>query len=141
VSSFFAVQIACALTVLILYGPQAFFTQGLRVADWKHSILSNGVALPWWGELMIGPTTVPVILLLTLGAEFAAGRVRAFLERNPPRTTALARLLGGAALIGLSFWFHLLEGFPFIHPIPLSPFIGGTVLLWRAVASVLRKGS
>jgi hypothetical protein len=73
---------------------------------------------------MIGPTTVPVILLLTLGAEFAAGRVRAFLERNPPWTTALARLLGGAALIGLSFWFHLLEGFPFIHPIPLSPFSG-----------------
>jgi hypothetical protein len=53
VSSFFAAQIACDVTVLLLYGWHAFFAEGLRVADWKHSILSNGARLPWWGTLMM----------------------------------------------------------------------------------------
>ena len=96
VSSFFAAQIVCNLAVLILYGRHAFFVQGLRVADWKHAILSNGVRLPWWGNLMIGPPIVPVAALLIFGAEFAAGRGRAFLDRKPAWTTALTRLVGGA---------------------------------------------
>jgi len=142
VSSFFAAQIVCNLTVLILYGRHAFFVQGLRVADWKHAILSNGVRLPWWGNLMIGPPIVPVAALLIFGAEFAAGRVRAFLERKPAWTTAAARLVGGAALLGFSFWLYSpQQGAPFLHPIPLSAFIGGTVLLWKVAASVFRKRS
>jgi hypothetical protein len=140
VSSFFAAQIVCTLAVLILYGRHAFFVEGLRVADWKHAILSNGVRLPWWGNLMIGPPIVPVAALLIFGAEFAAGRMRTFLERKPAWTTAAARLFGGAALLGFSFWLYSpRQGAPFLLPIPLSAFIGGTVLLWKAAASVFRK--
>jgi hypothetical protein len=83
---------------------------------------------------------VPVAALLIFGAEFAAGRMRTFLERKPAWTTALARLVGGAALLGFSFWLYSpRQGAPFLHPIPLSAFIGGTVLLWKAAASVFRK--
>lgn len=139
VSSFFAAQAACDLTVLILHGPHAFFAEGLRVADWKHSILSNGARLPWWGTLMIGPPTVPFTVLLVFGAEFAAGRVRAFLGRRPPWATAGARFVGGTALLGFSFWFFCSpqHAFPFLHPVPLSAFIGGAVLISESCSQCL----
>lgn len=139
VSSFFAAQIACDLTVLILYGRHAFFHEGLRVADWKHAILSNGARLPWWGTLMIGPPTVPLTVLLIFGAEFAASRVRVFLAQRSRWATAGARLVGGTALLGFSFWLYSRpQSFPFMHPIPLSALIGGALLIWKAAATPFR---
>src|SRR5262249_1629192 len=99
VCSFFAAQIACDLTVLILFGPHAFFSKGLRVASWKHAILSNGVALPWYGNLLIGPPTILFTVILIFGAEFALSRTRSFLSRKLPWATALALFLAGAALL------------------------------------------
>jgi len=139
VSSFFAAQIACDLTVLLLYGWHAFFDQGLRVADWKHSMLSNGERLSWWGTLMIGPPVVPFVVLMIFGADSAVGRARKVLAARSRWATAGARFLGGAALLGFSFWLYSPpQGFPFMHPIPFSAFIGGAVLVWKAVATPFR---
>jgi len=135
VCSFFAAQIACDLTVLILFGPHAFFSKGLRVASWKHAILSNGVALPWYGNLLIGPPTILFTVILIFGAEFALSRTRSFLSRKLPWATALALFLAGAALLAFAFWLYRApHSFPPIHPIPLSALLGGLALLWKSVA-------
>lgn len=140
--SFFAAQITSDATVLILYGWHAFFNQHLRVADWKHSILSNGVHLSWFGTLLIGPTVIPIIVAIVFIAEFLAGRLRAFLAPRPRWMTAFARLLGAGLLF--SFWYLLVsppDGFPLIHPIPLSALIAGVVLIWNTPARVWRSAS
>jgi len=140
VSSFFAALIACDLTVFVVYGWHAFFTEGLRVADWKHSVLSNGARLPWWGTLMIGPPTIPLIVVMIFGAEFAVGRMREFLAPRSKWAMAGARFVGATALLGFSFWLYSpSHGFPFLHPIPLSAFIGGAVSIWKAATTPFRS--
>ena len=140
VSSFFSVKIVCDLTILLLYGWHAFFYDGLRVTDWKHSVLSNGAPLPWWGAQMIGLPTLPVWVLMIFGIEFVAGRVRTFLALRSCWATVGARLLGATALLGFSFWLYSPpQGYPPIHPIPLSALIGGAVLSWKAVSTAFRK--
>lgn len=135
VSSFFAARIVCDLTVLLLYGGRAFFDQGLRVEDWKHSVLSNGVSLPWYGTLMIGPTILPICAAAVFAAEVVAKHLRSYLAQRPLWIVAGARLLGGAALLALSVWFYSPpQAFPPLHPIPLSALIAGVVLAWRAFA-------
>lgn len=140
VSSFFAARIVCNLTVLLLYGRHAFFDQGLRVQDWKHSILSNGVKLPWYGTLMIGPTILPICGVAVLGAELVAKRLRSNLARRSRWVMIGTRILGGCALLGLSVWFYSPpRAFPLLHPIPLSALIGGAVLVWKALTSIFRR--
>ena len=142
VSSFFAARIVCDLTVLLLYGGHAFFDQGLRVEDWKHSVLSNGVRLPWYGTLMIGPTILPICAAAVLGAEAVAKHLRSYLTEQPHWVVAGAQLLGGIALLALSVWFYSPpQAFPPLHPIPLSALIAGVVLAWRAFAPLLRKAA
>jgi len=139
VSSFFAARIVCNLTVLLLYGGHAFFDEGLRVEDWKHSILSNGVRLPWYGTLMIGPTILPCAAA-ALGAEFVSKHLRSYISQRPLWAMTMARLLGGAALLALSVSFYSPpHAFPPMHPIPLSALVGGVVLVWRAFANFLRR--
>jgi hypothetical protein len=140
VSSFFAARIVCNLTVLLLYGSHAFFDEGLRVEDWKHSILSNGVRLPWYGTLMIGPTILPICAAAAFGAEFVAKHLRSYLTQRSLWAMIGARMLGGAALLALSVWFYSPpHAFPSMHPIPLSALVGGAVLVWRAFANFLRR--
>ena len=140
VSSFFAARIVCNLTVLLLYGRHAFFDQGLRVESWKHSILSNGMRLPWYGTLMIGPAILPIMAAAVYGAEFVAKQIRSYLARRSPWAMAGAKLLGAAALLALSVWFYSPpQGFPPLHPIPLSALIGGIVLAWRAFTTALHR--
>jgi hypothetical protein len=128
VTSFFAARIVCNLTVLLLYRSHAFFDEGLRAEDWKHSILSNGARLPWYGTLMIGPTILPICAAAPLGAEFVAKHLRSYLSQRPLWAMTGARLLGGAALLGLSvslYWPP--HAFSPMHPIPLSALVGGVV--------------
>jgi hypothetical protein len=140
VSSFFAARIVCNLTVLLLYGGHAFFDGGLRVEDWKHSILSNGVRLPWYGTLMIGPTILPICAAAVFGAEFVAKHLRSYLTQRSHWAMTGARMLGGAALLALSVWFYSPpHAFPPMHPIPLSALVGSVVLAWRAFANFLRR--
>jgi hypothetical protein len=140
VSSFFAAQIVCDLTVLLLFGRHAFFDDGLRVQDWKHSVLSNGVHLPWYGTLMIGPTIIPICAAAVFGAEFIAKQLRFYLAQRSLWCKGAVRFLGGAALVALSVWFYSPpHAFPPIHPIPLSALVGGVVLLWTATATFFRR--
>ena len=140
VSSFFAARIVCNLTVLLLYGRHAFFDGGLRVEDWKHSILSNGVRLPWYGTLMIGPTILPICAAAVFGAEFVAKHLRSHLAQRSLWAVTTARLLGGTALVALSIWFYSPpNAFPPVHPIPLSALVGGVVLVWRALVTFFRR--
>jgi len=135
ISSFFVTRIACTLSVILLYGRHAYFVEGLHVADWKHSMLSNGDSLPWYGTLMIAPAVVPFCLAAVFAAEFLAKRLRSYLVQRPAWIGSIVRFSGGAALIALSFWFF--SG-PYslhpIHPIPLSALVAGIVLVWRAIA-------
>jgi len=88
---------------------------------------------------MIGPPTVPLTVLLIFGAEFAASRVRVFLAQRSRWATAGARLVGGTALLGFSFWLYSRpQSFPFMHPIALSALIGGALLIWKAAATPFR---
>src|SRR5436309_2558602 len=58
VSSFFAAHLGDALFVIVGFGPHAFFVDGLRVADWKHGVLSTGAKLPLVSNLLRGPLTL-----------------------------------------------------------------------------------
>jgi len=140
VSSFFAVQLVGDITVLLLYGRHAFFYEGLRVADWRHAILSNGAMLPWWGAELIGLPTLPVWVLMIFATEFVAGRVRAFLVHRSRWATVGVRFVGAVGLFGFAFWLYSSpQRFPPIHPIPISALIGGAVLIWRAAVTPFRK--
>lgn len=138
VSSYFAALVVCDVTVLLLYGWHSFFVEGLRVADWKHAILSNGAPLPWWGAQMIGLPTLPVWVSMIFGIEVVAGHVRRFLALRSRWATAGVRLVGAMALLGFSFWQYS-QFQTLIHPVPLSAFIGGGVLLWKAMTMPFRK--
>jgi hypothetical protein len=135
VSSFFATRVVCNLTVILLYGSHAFFDDGLRVENWKHSLLSNGATLPWYGKLMAGPTILPFCVAAVFGAEFTAKHLGHYLSRRPLWVVTVARLLGGTALVALSVWFYSEpNAFHYLHPIPLSALVAGIVLIWRAIA-------
>jgi len=137
VSFFFAADIAGALTVIIVYGPRAFFAEGLRIVNWKQRLLSSGVVLPGWGTFVMGFLTLLLIVLSVFVAEFAAGKLRTFLNGRGPSVTACVRLLGGAALLLLSCWLHIWKRVPLMHPTALSPLIGGFALIWKGVAGAL----
>jgi hypothetical protein len=77
---------------------------------------------------------------MIFGAEFAAGRVRAFLASRSCWAAVGARFVGATGLLGFSFWLHSpSQGFPLMHPIPLSAFLGGAVLIGKAAATPFRK--
>jgi hypothetical protein len=129
VSSYFAAQIGDALLVCIYYGPQAFFVHGLRVADWKHGLLSSGAPIPFTG-LMTFVLWIPLIAL----TEITAGFLQSFLLDKSRRVSTMMRVAGGAALIAFSVRLYWEGSHPF-HPIPLSSLIGGLMLLKSVVRS------
>jgi hypothetical protein len=137
VSSFFAAMIADTLFVMVAFGPHAFFVDGLRVADWKHGVLSTGAKLSFVSNLGRGLLTMFSWLLLIGASEISAGLLAAFLAHRPRWMSAIARLLGGSLLFLFVGWFWL-PG-PLFHPIPLAASIGGMVLIWKGVASVFRR--
>jgi hypothetical protein len=138
VTSFFAAQIGDALFVMLIFGPHAFFDEGLRVANWKHGTLSNGTALPFKTDFIRGLMTFAFWMLLIGSCELVAGFVTAFLKRRAPWISGVFRLVGGAILLAFSCWFSA-HNFSFMHPIPLSSFFGGIVLVWKGVVNTLRQ--
>ena len=46
--------IADAAFVCVRYGTHAYFRDGLRVADWKHGVMSTGERIPIWWDLPRG---------------------------------------------------------------------------------------
>jgi hypothetical protein len=137
VSSFFAAFFADALFVVLAFGPHAFFSDGLRVTDWKHGVLSTDAKLSFASNLGRGLLTMLSWLLLIGASEISAGLLAACLAHRPRWMSAIARLLGGSMLFLFVGWFWLPS--PLFHPIPLAASIGGVVLIWKGVTSVFRS--
>ena len=126
VTSYFAAQIGDALLVILMYGPRAFFVEGLRVSDWKHGVLSNGDS--------VGPLTgligFPSWILLIVCAEIAAGMLSSFLRSRKGWRLGITQFLGGSMLLVFCGWLFWDDGFPLFHPIPAAALIGGGHLTW-----------
>ena len=127
--------------ILLVYGWHAFFHDHLRLADWPRGrnggpILSNGMPLHWAGTLIIVLGTIPVWAGLMLGVEFAARGVRRLLGPQWLWVGTIARLIAGIALIGFSLSLYATrEHYAFLHPVPLAAFIGGLLLVCKAVSA------
>lgn len=139
VTSFFAAHAADTVFVIFAFGPHAFFIDGLRVTDWKHGVLSTGAKLPSVSNLIRGVLTLLFWTTFIGLSEFSVGLVAAFLAHQPRWMSGIARLFGGLLLflfVGLCWLPH-----PIFHPVPLAAIIGGSVLVWKGVASVFRRGA
>ncbi len=139
-ASFFAAHAACVALVVLMYGPHAYFVEGLRVKDWKLGIMSTGRELPFPSHLLLGLVTFILTIALVACSEWIAGAVRSFLKRSAPWVSAVFRLLGGAALLAFSIWVYKHGAHP-LHPIPFSSLIAGLVLVWKGAVSILRRSS
>lgn len=137
VGSFFVLAAANAIAIIVSYGPHAFFIEGLRITNWKHDMLSNGTSLSFVAKLLEVLTTLVLMGVLVLSADFAAMLIRALAARNPPWVGVLLRLLGGAGLLLFARCIYR-QGYPFNHPIPLAALAGGAVLILKAIASASR---
>jgi len=138
VSSFFAAHLADAFAVIVAYGPQAYFREGLHITDWKHGLLSNGAYLSFLGKLIEVPTTLMLLVVAVYAADFCSMLIEQSIRRNGRWMGTAFRLVGGTAL--LAFAAHLYrQGSWGLHPVPFSALIGGAALVWKALASIARK--
>jgi hypothetical protein len=133
ICSYFSALIGNALLVIIFYGPHAFFIQGIHVSDWKHGVLSNGAHVGPLTGIMSFIWWAPLIAC----AEIAAGFLSSFLRAKPWWLSAVAQFLGGSVLLTFSGWLVFHDGVPKMHPILLAALIGGGVMIWRAIRSVV----
>jgi hypothetical protein len=139
VSSFFAAALADTVFVVLAFGPHAYFVEGLRVTDWKHGVLSTGAKIPFISDLSRGLLTLLCWVILIGAAEFAAGWLSGFLGRRPRWVSGIFRLGGGSLLVLLGVWFCRRHDAVVFHPVPCAALIGGAVLIWKAVAGMLRR--
>lgn len=138
VSSFFAAHLADAFAVIVAYGPHAYFREGLYISDWKHGILSNGAYLSFMGKLVEVPATLMLWVAAIYGADFCSRLIHQVIRSNGRWVGMAFRLVGGAALLGFAGNLYRQANWG-PHPVPLSAFIGGVVLVWKAFASIFRK--
>jgi hypothetical protein len=132
VSSYFAALIGDALLVTILYGPRASLVQGVRVSDWKHGILSNGVHV---GPLT-GLLTFVCWLPLLACTDICTGLFISALRGRPRWHLSFARFVGGSMLLIFCAWLIWRDHFLLIHPIPFAALIGGGAMVWKAIHSL-----
>jgi hypothetical protein len=142
VTSFFAAHIGDAIFVIFAYGPRAFFIEGLRVADWKHGILSTGVQIPLGIDVIRGLLSFAFWVALIFLSEFCAGLLATFLMHRPRWMSSLTRILGGLLLFAFVVGFCRVDGSLIVfHPIPIAATIGGCVLIWRGAKALSRSGA
>jgi hypothetical protein len=140
VSSFFAAHLADALFVIIVFGPHAFFAEGLRVKDWKHGVLSTGETIPFRYDILRGVLTLLFWVTCVGVCEAVAGFLTALLTGRSRWLSVLARIAGGSALLWFACWWAGAAG-TFFHPIPLAALIGGLTLVWKALGNVFWRTS
>ena len=138
ITSIFAARTVEAVCVILSFGARAYFSERLQLSDWKHSIglLSNGQVLPWLLIFLFVPGMLVMWAALILLTEFIAGVLVARLKRYAPWVTRVCRCIGGIALLGFAVSLYA-RGGVLMHPIPLSAFIGGLVLLWKGAGRSL----
>jgi hypothetical protein len=132
VSFVFAAEIAGSLTILTVFGPHAYFVQGLRLINWKKGTLSTGGALNPLEMFLTGVFTVAIMIVSLYGTNFVSGRLRMFLRKRGAALTVVARLTGAAGLFLVWYWICLRKNVPFMHPSSLAPLIGAIVLILKA---------
>jgi hypothetical protein len=111
VTSYFAARIGDTLFVILVYGPRAFFVQGLRVSDSKRCILSNGKFV----GPVLGLFEFPCWILLIACAEIAAGLLFSFLGSRPAWWLRIVQFMGGAMLFVFWGWIRWHDGAPLLH--------------------------
>jgi len=138
ISSILADRSVEAVCIILSFGAHAYFSERVRLSDWKHSIglLSNGQVLPGPLIFLFVPGLLVMWAALILTTEFIAGLLTALLKRCAPWATYVCRCIGGIALLGFATWVYV-RGGALIHPIPLSALIGGLVLLWKGAGRPL----
>lgn len=140
VTSFFAAHAADTVFVIFAFGPRAFFIDGLRVADWKHGVLSTGAKIPPVRDLVRGFLTLPFWIAFIGISEVFAGMLANFLMHRPRWMSSVARILGGFLLLAFAGEFSRINGrLILFHPISIGAIIGGSVLIWRGMTSVFRR--
>jgi hypothetical protein len=86
VTAHLAARFTCVAVIVLAFGADAYFVWGLRVADWKHSRLSDGseLASPW--NVVLGVGTFLIWVALVVGIEYLAGVIRHRIHRwrHPP---------------------------------------------------------
>lgn len=137
-SGHFAEIFAQSLYVILLFGPNAYFADGVRVYK-DHVFASSGVEVNEVNRFIHWLILMLLWFAMIGGSELSAGILKELLVRCPRWITVVARLLGGSALLWLAIFFW--QTAPLLHPIPLSAFVGGSVLVWRATASLFRSTS
>ncbi len=127
-----AAEIAGSLAILIVFGPHAYFAQGLRLVNWKKGTLSTGgvLASPWM--FLTGIFTVAFMVFSLCVTNDLTGRLRTFLSKRRGGLTIAARLASASALFLLWYWNCLYKKVPFMHPSSLAPLIGSIVLCFKA---------
>src|SRR5262245_39749052 len=140
ISSILAARTVEAVCIVLSFGAHAYFSERVRLSDWKHSIglLSNGQVLPGPLIFLFVPGLLVMWAAFVLLTEFIAGVLTARLKRCAPWLTHVCRCIGGLALLGFATWVYARGGF-LIHPIPLSALIGGLVLLWKGAGRPLSR--
>ena len=106
----------CIAIHALMYGPHAYFVEGLHVNDWKHGIMSTGKELSFSGQLLLYLFTFIFWIALIAFSEWMAGFVRVFLGRHAPWVSAAFRLVGGLALLAFAVWAYMHGAFP-IYPL------------------------
>jgi hypothetical protein len=85
VTAHLAARIMCVAVIVLAFGADAYFVEGLRVADWKHSTLSDGSKLVFpWNVILGGGRSCcgyccsagSSTLQVSSGTEYTAGAMR-----------------------------------------------------------------
>lgn len=140
ISSFFAAHLGDALAIVVAYGPHAYFSNGLRIYDWKHGILSDGSHLSLLGAMVQIPATLVTLAALIFATDFCSALASQSVQRNGPWLKTGLCFFGGAALLlfaGSLYRDHTWGA----HPIPLSAAIGGTVLIGKGFSLFFRSSA
>jgi len=138
VSSYFAAYLADTLAIIVGYGTNAYFREGLRVVDWKHDLLSNGAFLSFTGALVKILTTLMLWAVAILATDFGSMLIQRIMQRKGRWLGMIFRLIGGAALLVFAASLYRQGGWG-LHPIPLSALIGGAALIWKGFTFLSRK--
>lgn len=123
--------------VILARGAHAYFGEHLRVADWKHSILTNGERLTHADNLLRIVLTMCFWAPMMIAAEFGAWGVSSLLRKAPPWLSVLYYFCAGVVLFLFSLWYG--RRVSFFYALPVVTFICGVVLIVKAVVAIFRK--
>jgi hypothetical protein len=76
VTAHLAARIMCVAVIVLAFGADAYFVEGLRVADWKHSTLSDGSKLVFPWNVVLGLGTFLLWVPLVIGSEYIVALIR-----------------------------------------------------------------